>query len=531
MPRCASLLVRPILRATLLGLVLGGGLAGGWWWAMRPAPSVVLPQKIEQMKIGVLTRFLSISSHPSCKEAQAALPNLPPATLQSLIDWAPRPPAEMIDVLLSARAPLLTDPKLTRAFLHAALQRKDKLPTSLAFSHLVAPAEISLPESDRLEALRQLADRAIQDHDAKLAAEILLRACDSPVADWPVLDLFVAVCRSSRRPGSAVQVIRDWIIEPPDGSRPEDFEIARDLLVRVQIESGHAREALDDCLAQLAARGDAAIEERLLRRALTPARLCGKTADLLPWIDRFLAQFPCDHLEWSELGPDADPKWKEWVAQAAAFAEKAHFEPRACDLYLRMAAAAVPGAMARAWMLSPKLGRKDECVALLDRIATTQDGCDKLLTAALDVSALQEPKLARELLQTLEQRHPECRELQLQRAKFLTAGKDPRACLSTWQSYVGRFPEDPEAVRELAVCQVAAGFPDSAFQTLRRLPLEKIDATCLRMTASLAISAGEMHTARQALDELAGRDVPAESGDALLRVRSGAGAVANLSGR
>ncbi|MCB1209280.1 MAG: hypothetical protein KDK97_08135 [Verrucomicrobiales bacterium] len=519
------------MRATALGLALGCGVAGGWWWAMRPVPSVVLPQKIEQMKIGVLTRFLSISSHPSCKEAQAALPNLAPATLQSLIDWAPRPPAEMMDVLLSAKEPLLADPKLTRAFLNATLQRKDKLPTSQAFTHLVAPAEISLPESDRLEALRQLADRAIQEHDNQLAAEILLRACDSPVADWPVLDLFVAVCRSSRRPGSAVQVIRDWLIEPPDGTRPQDLDIARDLLVRVQIESDHAREALDECLKQLAAGGASPVPERLLRRALTPARLCGKTEALLPWIERFLAQLDCDRLEWSELGPDADPKWKEWAAQAAAFAEKAHFEPRACDLYLRMAAAAVPGAMARAWMLSPKLGRKDECLALLDRIATTNEGCAELLTAALDVSALREPKLARELLQTLEQRHPQCQELQLQRAKFLTAGKDARSCLSTWQSFVGRFPTDTEGVRELALCQLAAGFPDSAFQTLKRLSVAEVDATSLRMLASLAIASGQMHIARQALDELAARDTPAEPGDALLRVRSGAGALAKVSER
>lgn len=531
MQRCDSPPSHHLLRAAALGLVLGAGAVGAFWLATRPTPAATLPDKYDQMRLSVLTRFLSISTHSSAKEAQAALPNLAPDTLQSLIDWAPRPPAEMIDALLAANQPLLADPILTRAFLYVALNRSDKISTGQAFSHLVAPTDISLPEQDRLDALRLLANRALKEHDTKLAAEILLRACDSPVAGWSVLDLFVAVCRSGRHSGNAIQTIRDWLIEPPDNTRPQDLEIARDLLVKVQIESDHAQDALDECIVQLVEAGDAPVSERLLQRALAPARLCKKTEVLLPWIDRFLTSFDCDGLEWSEVSPGVDSRWQQWAAHAAAFAERAHFEPRACDLYLRMAAAGMPGALSRAWLLSPRLGRRDECLILMDRIAASKDGCSRLLATAREVAALGDPKLVHDLLQVLEQRQPQCRELQLERAKILTAGKDARACLSTWQSFVGRFPEDAEGVHQLAACQVTAGFPESAFETLQKLPVAQLDAASLRTLSSLAIGQGRASIARTAMDELARRGTAPEPGDALLRVRSGAGTVVVVSER
>lgn len=472
-------------------------LAVAWGWRLHandPAPARIDTQ-LESTRTGIATSLARAPKHLQMA-AVLQLAMLPDDEMKALQAWQQAVPEQRLRQLTVQQGPLHTPSPLNTALVFVELSRADAplIDDSRLF---ISASGDRLEEAHKIEALEQLAAKALETQEPSLAIAIHERVCESPAATWQnVLNLSEAA-RLARRPAAALRVVNDWLDQAHPRLDAAQLEEAHDLQITLLLEGSRYAEASRIALDALRAlQPQQSIPPALMRRALLATRAAGESAELLPWIERQLRTYAEHQRSLEELaaGKAIDSEYRRWLNEGACIADLNHQTSIACELFFRLASTGETRGLARLHALATQIGRGKELAWVLARLQT-RFSIPQLALALADGDA---PAAARAMLAPHLQSSPDDREgwRLLTQIDIMLRGES--AAAMQWEGFLKRFPDDVPAMQRLAELQIAAAQHPRALRALQSIPVEQLDEATLRRMATLAIQLDDIPAAHHA---------------------------------
>lgn len=388
----------------------------------------------------------------------------------------------------------------------AAISDVTIIPPLAAYA-IILPASSQLADEQRIELLATIARNAFAVRQPALAAEVLLHACGSKKAAWPLVCEMLIACRAANEQREAVKTARAWLA---DQTKRLPGEIARDAFdtaCALAAEAGLHRDAFELRLDQLKAQP--AISASccgILEQARRSAKLAGRTDELLPWIESVIAALPAAKLSLSELWqaaarqPASVAEYRHWVRHAAEIADWQQLSEKALWGYERQLAMGDAEALDRFMVLADSLGRGEDIAAMLSMIGhSSGDTGQVFLKAARLLAANGRAPQAKQMYQSWLAGNPADRTAAWELACLGEDSTKPSAALLAFEEFLRLFPDDPAGLKKTAALRIAAGQPQSALRDLDRLRDGEFDAATLDQFARLAESLGRDDLLHRAL--------------------------------
>lgn len=430
-------------------------------------------------------------------EALRQLKILTNAEAYALREWMQADAEQRLRRLTVLQGPVRAPSSLNTALLISELERADAVPSDEA-RLLVAAAGDRLTDADKMAALERIAARAAGDGELDLAVEIHQRVCEFPTAGWEKVLALVDAAHAARRPAAALRVVQKRLAVASVNPPPAWREDALDLQIMLLLEGGRyaeaSRFALDD-LRFLKPRD--VVPERQLQRAWLATRASGASAEMLPWIERYLRSFPEHQFTLTDIagGKAFSAAYRRWLNESATIADRNHQGSIACDGFLRLAAAGETHVLARVQVLAAQTGRSAE----LQKIVTALEQKHSFLEICQAFAAGGATAQAREVLAARLTHEPDNREGWRLLTRFDATLSGDVSAVTLWMDFTKRFPDDVPALIELARSQSDDAQPMQALHTLSRIPDAQLDEGTLRQMLALAEKTEDTSAAHRAL--------------------------------
>lgn len=455
------------MRLILLYLVL----AGAWAWRLRPVPEPIMDaQRIPRLED--LSRYLAKAPPSVVKPILMSVASLSDETLALISAWLSRPPLQQLRELTVQQSPMLTNTGTLRDSLLLAWLGQDEIgTTSLAFPMFAAAGD-RFDNQIKLYTFEVLAARAQQQGDIIGALPILLRAAELPNATHQTLNNYTRAAQTQGQEIAALHAINDWLKKHPETSATAQIMDAREHQMILMHRLKRADDAFVLQLEYLkAAPQTGPLPSPDLERALVSGRAAGQQMQLLPWLERQLANYPEHRTEPKDLltQDTLDPDYLHWLAAYAAIADQDLPPAAAFDACLKLAATGERCAIVRLCALAEPAKRIPEAESFLTLALSHL----ALRPTVLEVA--QSSALGLQVVAAALRSAPKDQALHFA-ATLAEAVSKPASAPLLWQAYLRQFPADMPAQRRLIQAHLRARQPDLALRVYRSVDPKNLTA-------------------------------------------------------
>ena len=251
----------------------------------------------------------------------------------------------------------------------------------------VTQIEAEIPPEVASSVYGRMASRSLAEEKPELAADIYRRLGRLSGMDKELTAKIVSSLHATSRPAEALDVLIQFR-EENGGELPESF--AR-LYETLALESGQAEIAFDSARASYD-RDKGRTPEQMraqIDRLIATGSQAGRTGELIPLCDEYLATTPAGKLDWVEIiaarARDPafdDPEFRQVANEAAKFCRWNDMPDRAFDLFRKLAALGDMESLEQCVSLHKPLLRESEMVMLLDAFVPVDDKPEYMLLAA-----------------------------------------------------------------------------------------------------------------------------------------------------
>lgn len=382
------------------------------------------------------------------------------AALSQLLRLTPR---EQLQMVFSPGRNAKYD-RVMHAVTLSAIRYVDVIPPEQAWK-LVAPMSGRIPGPWFSELASLLSRNALAISRPDVAAAILAHCTQNTEATPATVAEMMQAFRWAGKPAQAAVHLQSWLKRNPKViSPPLSPEIASLLTLgsTVALEGGDPSSALNLHLTTLSALPqETPPDEPQIEFALSLAGQCSRTADVVPWLARFVESLPEASEDWKKLaslregnpaGVERYIRWNRLLAQYSDWSSK--FDA-AFDAHYRLAALGESASLDRCLALCDFLGRGEEMASLLQY-------SDAAITRPV---------------------------LQAKLASLLAAqGRDAEA-LPIYQHWITANPDDVEAAHDLGCLLQDMGREDDALKAFENViknhpdhipTVKKLAESCIR---------------------------------------------------
>ena len=350
---------------------------------------------------------------------------------------------------------------------------------------MIQPHLLRLAPTQQIEVAQLLAANSHAVGQPALAASILHPVVRLAEAEWGLERDLALAYRWSAQTKKGVVELRQWLQSRRTNLSAEDLSSGLKLGHAMAVEAGEPSLALDFALESLARFGaDEAVPEHEMEEAHSLAIQCARTADVLPWLQRYVAQLPLVKIDWQNLTDPASHQSadfdgsKKWIHQLAQICDWSSQFDVAYDYHLRLAAMGEIESLDRCLALSSFLGRDDETAQLLEAVRPFEARPESQIFLARALAGLGRDVDSKPLFESWLAAHPEDREARFDYACLIEDMGDEPGAMRAFEELVKRHPQDVPGVKKLA----------EAYTRENRF------ADALRLYAGLSGDAHDLHT-------------------------------------
>ncbi len=509
----------PRVEARRLGRVLlYGSLACGLGLAvmapgMGSRQATVSAPDEKWLRLGrvIIAKYLESLPEAASEGALHELTALSPAQLKKTLDWLPIEPEQR--PLTLGDTGLDKAGALFAALLEASLTGYNAAPLP-ELPRLFQQLPLAKDDSLRLHLLMACARHAAVENDTAIELEMLAAAARHPRAGWEHLAVLIETAASERQTAAAVEVLQDWLDDPPSAATTIEHERARAALARLLLLDNQAANAwamLQPLLNNATAPADSTLE-----LAWNAAAGAGQTASMVKPLEAGLQPHPPHQLHWRELAdaPPPAPAYLTGLRRLATACQAAGNEARAVEMHLHLAWLEHPRHLLSVLPAAVGLDRLGEVLDLLERLDEERPdpaGAHAFTLAALAMEQGQ-TESARALLEARLARHPQ--DLAATRL-LLRVRADTLPLLQAvmlWKQHLRRHPGDSGAHHHICDLWQRARQPRAAVNHLLSLSPSQASPSLRLRLAETAIAARHAPALVTALERLraAGETLPPE---------------------
>jgi len=376
----------------------------------------------------------------------------------------------------------------------AAMRYVDVIPPAEAW-RLVQPHLSRIGGRQQEEICQLLAANSLALGQQAQAATILAHAARLPDSGWIVCRNMALAYRWSAQTQKGTQQLSAWIKSHRKSAAASDLKQARSLGREMALEAGSPAIALDFCIDEMSALGSAdSIPAETIKAAYDLSLQCGRTRDVIPWLQRYVDTMPESTIDWKDLqrkaakDPGSVEEFRHWSGLLAQFCDwNSDFE-RSYDQHFRLAAAGSLESLDRCIALTDFLGCDQETADLLGTLKpfTTRPATQMVLARLL--ASLGRDEDAKSLYDQWLAAHPDDAAARYEHACLLEDMGDEEASLQALAEFVRRFPKDTAGVKKLAEARIRAGQYGEAVALYAALDSTDHDPQTLENYAMLAES-------------------------------------------
>ncbi len=494
-----------------LACALGGAVIASSQRSPSPAAKPHANAKLRQAGPAILGKYLASLPEGAPPDALMEIQGLKESILARLLDWLPTPPEQrpmtLIDTGLDSGSALFA------ALLQASLTGYKPAPLN-TLPELIQQLPLAQENPLRLRLLNAAAAHAHQQGQRALALQLLADAARHPSAGWEQIRTLVELATTGQQPASAIEMLQDWLDDPPANTPASQRQEARTALARLLLldnQTNPAWAVLQPLLDQ-----ETAAPPEVIELAWTVAAAASQTGQLVTPLETHLRRHLTHRLHWRELADAAPPEaaYLTGLRRLGAACLAAGEDSRAVDLHLHLAWLENPRHLLPALPAAMELERRREVLDLLERLDEIRPppaGSHALMLAAFSLEQ-GEHAIAQALLEAHLRRQPQDKNATRLHLQVQSAALPPLQAALLWKRHLQQHPGDTEAQRLLSDTWLRGGQPGAAINHLLSLRPEQLDASLRLRLAELAAEtrhSSALATAMQRL-QAAGDEVPQE---------------------
>lgn len=486
-----------VLTLPVITLIALGAITLGLF--LLPSPARIHERIENSRRCALITPVLAEARFEDGRSPTEALLALPATRLDALEHLSQLPPQEQLSRLFDTQKPVKYD-AFVHAFTLAAVRNVEAIAPAEAYA-LIGPKSQEIPEKQRLEVFDALVTQALASSQPGLAAEILRQSCRASTSTWATVKHMISASRASGSQAQAVEELRKWMAGHKGNLDAAQRVEAGSLRYTLALEANLPSEALDECLKELNHHpGITTISPDLMERMHRAAALAGRTKEILPWIESYLASFPEAALPWQDLVKTASTdSYKLWVKRAADIADGNLLADKAYAHHQRLVAMGDTSCLDRLLPLSTHLGRSEETAQVMQAIEQ-RPGNEKLSLQSARIMALNgRSEQAAGLFEEWIAAHPKDRDAAYELASLKETTGDIATAVAAIEKFLRAFPADAPAVKKLAALRIRNGQPQAALRELDGLRETDFDAETLDSYAMLSESLDRPDSLQRAL--------------------------------
>lgn len=488
------------LRTVLLLLI--GSIGASWWLVPRQDQLVerlFLDKQYDRMAEYLRSGLVDSSSFKPSDIRSLSADQL--TLLSHLLRLTPR---EQLNAIFT-RERLPHYGIIVHAVAMGAMRYVDVIPPDEAWQ-LIQPHLAEIGGAQQIDICQMLATNALSVGKPAAAAAMLSHAVALPEAGWTTCRDMTLAFRWSGQPGAGAKALESWFSHHQQSLQPEDFKQAVTLGREMAMESGNPSLAFDFSVREMSAFSKSTpIPADTIQIAYDLALQCSRTADLLPWLGRYVSSLPESGMNWKILHQHArhDPTsvttFVRWAGLLAQFCDWNSKFDLAYDQHFRLAAAGSLASLDRCVDLSDFLGRDEDTADLLLTLKPFKERDHMRLALARLLASLGRDVDSKPLYEAWLGAHPDDRAARFEHACLLEDMGDEDAAMNALDALVQRFPTDIPAVKKLAEARIRADRHTEALRLYATLPPQEHDPMSLENYAMLAESLDDHEQLHRAL--------------------------------
>ncbi len=470
-------------------IVAIGGI--GFAYLMTPSQDQLL-SNMERDRLGAeVIPMLRENWCDKSRSFTAALTSMSRQRMDELARLAHLTPRERMRVMFDKRNAPKFD-AFNESLSVASIRYVDVMAPKDAYN-IINPVIEVLPQAHTRGLLSVLSNNALAVNQPALAASILLRTCDDPNASWEDVQKMMNACQWSGKTAEAVEKSGKWFAAHEQDMRESQRDVVREAISNLALGANMPAKAFEMALAELSALSRLTKDDsKLVERARQAAVFAGKTGEMLPWIERYIATLPMAKMTWQQLLKVPRPlkgeavDYNYWVRQAAQFADWNALAESSYKHHQRLVAIGDFDLVDRVLELTAFLGYGQDSAAFLKALGPIPGHENLKIVLARLVAANGDPHEAQNLFEEWTQAHPHDQTARYELANLIRGIADNAAALKAFESFVHDFPENDVAVKRLAELRLRAGKPEAALEMMDTLKDDALDAITLEDYTTLA---------------------------------------------
>lgn len=463
---------RSVLPLVPMMALTAGALALSW--LMVPTEAEMAERVLKDRHFEQILASLTAQGHVDEKKANE-LRRLSGRRLAALAYLFKLTPREQVQAVFDKNRVADYD-LLAHGLVLRAVQFVDVVPPREAFD-IMRPQLGRIPSLWQVDLLEVIGRNAHAVGEPDLAVECYRLACQTGEVSWPTLQHMAQTFRWQSRSQEASEILRRWI-KAHENTLPEPTRVEAHALQWVlSLEAGQPSDAFDLCLVEFSELPPGAAPSReLIERALQTATFSGRGAEVLPWVERYVASLPDHAVPWHQLPklsqeqPGRFAEILRWWREIARLADWATLPERAFPAHLRAAALGDIDSLDRCLSLHAWLGRTEECAELLQTLGPIPGRENLAAVLPRLLGNLGRESEAVKLFDHWLARHPEDHETRLALASLLDDLGDDAKAETHLEEILRRQPDHSAALAKLAHLQMQQRQFDKALALLEAAP-------------------------------------------------------------
>lgn len=477
------------LRTVLMLLI--GSIGASYWLVPRQDQLVerlFLDKQYDRMAEYLRSGLVNSSSFKASDIRTLSADQL--TLLSHLLRLTPR---EQLNVIFS-RDRLSSYNLIVHGVAMGAMRYVDVIPPDEAW-RLVQPHLSRISSRQQEDICQLLATNSLALGKPAQAATMLAHAARLPDSGWLVCRNMALAYRWSSQTEKGAAQLQAWLKSHHKSLTTDEYKQARVLGREMALEAGTPGLAFDFCLEEMAAlSATAAIPAETIKTAYDLSIQCGRTRDLIPWLQRYVAALPESSMDWKALfkqvqkSPDSVADFRHWAGLLAQFCDwNSDFE-HAYDQHYRLAAAGSLESLDRCIALTDFLGCDQETADLIETLKPFNERENTRLVLAKLLASLGRDEDSKTLYEEWLTVHPDDRGAGFEHASLLEDMGDEDGALQALAELVQRFPNDVPGVKKLAEARIRASQYAEAVKLYASLDPADHDPQTLENYAMLAES-------------------------------------------
>lgn len=355
---------RPAWRLLFFSYAL---LTAAWAWRLSPPADSPHDEAMALARLERIAAYFGKAPAETVPAILAGVTRLSDAQLRVLDEWLRQPPLDQLRrITTQESADLIGGNRDMRDALLLAWLGQPAVLAPYDAHVMIAAAGDRLDPRVVLHAYEQLARQAAGQGSHAVAASILQRAVELPLAGWDIVQRLLDAASLQGEPAAALRSLASWIKRQESASNPSHdsgLAAARDAEAMLLLQLDRAPEALDKQLRLLDTSGRETPDAATLERALVCARASGELLRLVPWLERAL-----------ENAAASEPERLRWMRALASISDQELPAATAYAAYARLHEMGDAAALPRLAALAVAAKREDHCEQVLASVLADAEG-------------------------------------------------------------------------------------------------------------------------------------------------------------